>query len=106
VEEGGLAGVVEAEEEDLGLLLPQPQRRQHPVEPVNQEHLRRSPSPHRSVAAAASPPRPLRLGCFGLERNCVSLRVGVGLGDGGGVLDSSVAWRLLASRTASLLASL
>jgi len=40
VEERGLAGVVEAEEEDLGLLLPQPQRRQHPVEPVHQKHLR------------------------------------------------------------------
>jgi hypothetical protein len=39
VEEGGLAGVVEAEEEDLGLLLPQPQRREHAVEPVPQEHL-------------------------------------------------------------------
>jgi hypothetical protein len=57
VEEGGLAGVVEAEEEDLGLLLPQPQRRQHPVEPVHQEHLcstlRRSP-PLRSRSANAS----------------------------------------------------
>jgi hypothetical protein len=39
VEEGGLASVVEAEEEDLSLLLPQPQRGQHPVEPVHQEHL-------------------------------------------------------------------
>jgi hypothetical protein len=39
VEEGGLAGVVEAEEEDLGVLLPQTQRGQHPVEPIHQEHL-------------------------------------------------------------------
>jgi len=39
VEQRGLAGVVEAEEEDLGLLLPEAERGQHPVEPVPQEHL-------------------------------------------------------------------
>ncbi len=50
VEERGLAGVVEAEEEDLGLLLPQPQRRQHPVEPVHQEHLRPPPPPVASLS--------------------------------------------------------
>jgi len=39
VEQRGLAGVVEAKEEDLGLLLPQAEGGQHPVEPVPQEHL-------------------------------------------------------------------
>jgi hypothetical protein len=38
VEEGGLASVVEAEEEDLSLLLPQLLLGQHPIEPIHQEH--------------------------------------------------------------------
>jgi hypothetical protein len=41
VEQGGLAGVVEAEEQDLGLLLPEPG--QHVVEPLQQKHLRQLP---------------------------------------------------------------
>ena len=57
MQERGLAGVVEAEEEDLGLLLPQPQRRQHPVEPVHQEHLlppTRSPDDAGALSLPAS----------------------------------------------------
>jgi hypothetical protein len=42
VEQGGLAGVAEAQEQDLGLILPEPdQRRQLVVEPVHQKHLQR-----------------------------------------------------------------
>lgn len=33
-----LAGIVEAEEQDLGLLLPQSEGGEHAVEPVEQEH--------------------------------------------------------------------
>ncbi len=37
-EEGGLAGVVEAEEDDLGLLVHQPQTLQGRLEPVHNPH--------------------------------------------------------------------
>jgi len=62
VEQRGLAGVVEAEEEDLRLLLPQPQRRQHPVEPVHQEHLRPPARLLDSRRAARFSSLPLSLG--------------------------------------------
>lgn len=38
VEERGLAGVVEAQKQNLGLLLPQAQRGKDAIEPVDQEH--------------------------------------------------------------------
>jgi len=41
VEQRGLAGVVEAEEEDLGLLLPEPQGNKQVVKPIYQKHRRR-----------------------------------------------------------------
>lgn len=53
MDELGLVGVIEAEEEDLGQLLAQPQRCQHAVEPVQQEHLRPSLRP---AAAGDLPP--------------------------------------------------
>lgn len=39
VEQGGLAGVVEAQEQDLGLLGPQSKHPEDPIQPVHQEHL-------------------------------------------------------------------
>jgi hypothetical protein len=56
VEQRGLAGVVEAKEEDLGLLLPQAEGGQHPVEPVPEEHL-----PHPPCCASLLLLEPLRL---------------------------------------------
>jgi hypothetical protein len=41
VEQRGLASVVEAEEEDLGLLLPEPQGDKQVVKPIHQKHRRR-----------------------------------------------------------------
>ena len=38
LEQGGLAGIIESQEQDLGLLLPQPQRREHAIEPVDEKH--------------------------------------------------------------------
>ncbi|RRT81326.1 hypothetical protein B296_00009240 [Ensete ventricosum] len=38
MEKSGLSGVVEAQEQDLGLLLPQTQRGEDAVEPIDQEH--------------------------------------------------------------------
>jgi hypothetical protein len=64
VEQRGLAGVVEAKEEDLGLLLPQAEGGQHPVEPVPQEHLPTPallllppPPPGASTPAFLAPPQ-------------------------------------------------
>lgn len=39
VKKSGLAGIVEAEEKDLGFFLPQTQRRQNAIEPIQQKHL-------------------------------------------------------------------
>lgn len=39
MEQGCLAGIIEAKEQDLRLLLPETQRGQHSVEPVQQKHV-------------------------------------------------------------------
>lgn len=40
MEEGCFSGIIEAEKEDLGLLLPETEGGQNAIEPVNEEHWR------------------------------------------------------------------
>ena len=40
MKQGGFAGIIEAQKQDLSLLLPQSQRGQYSVEPIQQKHLR------------------------------------------------------------------
>jgi len=54
VEQRGLAGVVEAEEEDLGLLLPEPQGNKQVVKPIHQKHLAAAESPARHYGTVSS----------------------------------------------------
>lgn len=45
VKESSFSGVIEAEKQDLRFFLPQSERRQHAVKPIQQKHLRRSAIP-------------------------------------------------------------
>lgn len=55
MQESRLSSIIEPQEQDLGLLLPQAQRGQDAVEPIYEEHRRRSGSTPNATGSIGSP---------------------------------------------------